>query len=109
MEYSYNFGSNFPNELIPVGDKKDIDDDVKDLIIEYYSYISTGNLTSANNFYDSNKDTLEPYMINMAYINRLEEEVYNTALSMLNQTNSIVATSEPASQSNDSFWYQDYE
>lgn len=32
MEYSHNFGSNFPNEIIPVGTKKDIDDTIKELI-----------------------------------------------------------------------------
>ena len=108
MEYSHNFGSNFPSELIPVGDKKDIDDTVKSLIIEYNSYISAGDLTSANTLYDSNKDTLEPYMINMKYVNRLEEEIYNTALSALNQIKSVISSTEPVSQSTDSFWYQDY-
>lgn len=108
MEYSHNFGSNFPSELIPVGDKKDIDDTVKSLINQYNSYISAGNLTSANALYESNKNTLEPYMINMKYINRLEEEIYNTALSALNQIKSVISSTEPASQSTDSFWYQDY-
>ena len=108
MEYSHNFGSNFPSELIPVGDKKDIDDAVKSLINQYNSYISAGDLTSANALYESNKNTLEPYMINMKYINRLEEEIYNTALSALNQIKSVISSTEPANQSTDSFWYQDY-
>ena len=47
-------------------------------------------------------------MINMKYINRLEEEIYNTALSALNQIKSVISSTEPASQSTDSFWYQDY-
>ena len=108
MDYSHNFGSNFPIELIPVGDKKDIDDAVKSLIIEYNSYISAGDLTSANELYDNNKTILEPYSINMKLINRLEEEIYNTALSALNQIKSVISSTEPASQSTDSFWYQDY-
>lgn len=108
MDYSHNFGSNFPIELIPVGDKKDIDDTVKSLINQYNSYISAGDLTSANALYESNKNILEPYMINMKYINRLEEEIYNTALSALNQIKSVISNSEPANQSTDSFWYQDY-
>ena len=108
MDYSHNFGSNFPIELIPVGDKKDIDDTVKSLINQYNSYISAGDLTSANALYESNKNILEPYMINMKYINRLEEEIYNTALLALNQIKSVISNSEPANQSTDSFWYQDY-
>ena len=108
MEYSHNFGSNFPSELIPVGDKKDIDDTVKSLIIEYNSYISTGDLTSANELYDNNKTMLEPYSINMKLINRLEEEIYNTSLYALNQVKNIISDTEPANQSVNSFWYQDY-
>ena len=108
MDYSHNFGSNFPIELIPVGDKKDIDDTVKSLIIAYNSYISAGDLTSANELYDSNKTMLEPYSINMKLINRLEEEIYNTSLYALNQVKNIISDTEPANQSVNSFWYQDY-
>ena len=108
MEYSYNFGSNFPNALIPVGDKKDIEDSVKDLILQYYNCISDGDLTSANNLYENNKDTLDSYSINMKFINRLEEDIYNTALFALNQIRNIISDSEPSSQSVDSYWYQDY-
>lgn len=108
MEYSYNFGSNFPNELIPVGDKKDIDDTVKDLIIQYDSYISAGNLDLANELYENNKDILDSYAIKMKDINRLEEEIYNIALYVLNQIKSVISDSEPSSQSVDSYWYQDY-
>ena len=108
MEFSHNFGSNFPSELIPVGDKKDIDDTVKDLVEQYNSYISVGDLSSANTLYESNKDILEPYIINMKYINRLNEEIYNTALSVLNQVKSIISNSEPVGQTTGSFWYQDY-
>lgn len=108
MEYSRNFGSNFPSELIPVGTKKDIDDSAKTLINQYYSLVASGDLDAANTLYSSNKATLEPYMINMAYINRLEEEIYNTGLSILNSSSSIISQTEPASQNVDSFWYTDY-
>ena len=108
MDQSHNFGSNFPSELSPFGDKKDIDDTVKSLINQYYSYISTGDLTSANELYDNNKTILEPYSINMKLINRLEEEIYNTALCALNQVKSIISDAEPVNQSVNSFWYQDY-
>lgn len=108
MEYSHNFGSNFPSELIPVGDKKDIDDSVKDLISQYYSYISTGDLNLANELYENNKSALEPYAIKMKDINRLEEDIYNTGLLVLNQIKNIISDTEPANQSENSFWYQDY-
>lgn len=108
MEYSRNFGSNFPSELIPVGDKMDIDDTVKDLIIQYYSYISAGNLTSANELYENNKDTLDPYAIKSKDVNRLEEELFNIGLYALNQIENVISETEPTTQSVDSFWYQDY-
>lgn len=108
MEYSHNFGSNFPNKIIPVGTKKDVDDTVKALINQYYSCIESGDLSSANQLYEANKDTLEPYQINMEYMNRLEEDIYNTGIFALNSIKSIVSSDEPASQSVDSFWYQDY-
>ncbi len=108
MEYSHNFGSNFPSELIPVGDKKDIDDMVKDLIIQYDSYISAGNLDSANELYENNKGILDSYAIKMKDINRLEEEIYNAALLALNQIKNVISDTEPSSQSEDSYWYQDY-
>lgn len=108
MEYSHNFGSNFPNELLPIGTKKDVDDTVKDLINQYYSYLSSGDLPSANALYESNKEILEPYMINMEYINKLQEEIYNMGITVLNSVKSIISPIEPATQSVNSFWYQDY-
>ena len=94
MEYSHNFGSNFPNETIPVGTKKDIDDTVKELINQYYLCVESGDLASANQLYEENKDTLESYQINMEYINKLEEEIYNTGIFALNSIKSIVSASE---------------
>lgn len=108
MEYSHNFGSNFPNKIIPVGTKKDIDDTVKELINQYYSYLSSGDLSSANALYESNKETLEPYMIDMEYINKLEEEIYNMGITVLNSVKSIISPTEPVTQSVNSFWYKDY-
>ena len=44
----------------------------------------------------------------MKLINRLEEEIYNTSLYALNQVKNIISDTEPANQSVNSFWYQDY-
>lgn len=109
MNYTRNFGSNFPDELIPVGTKRDVDDSVSGLIAQYYSYIDAGNITAANSLYNENKDLLEPYQIDMAYINRLEEEIWNTAVATLNKLTTIVSDTAPLSQSKNSFWLQEYE
>lgn len=109
MNYTRNFGSNFPDELIPIGTKRDVDDSVSGLIAQYYSYIDAGNITAANTLYNENKDLLEPYQIDMAYINRLEEEIWNTAVATLNKLTTIVSDTAPLSQSKNSFWLQEYE
>lgn len=108
MQYSHNFGSNFPNGLIPFGNKKDLDDSVKDLVAEYYSYLSIGDLNQANELYENNKETLEPYSIKMKEINRQHEEIYNIALYALNQIKSVISDKEPITQSEGSYWYVDY-
>ena len=108
MEYSRNFGSNFPDSLISVGTKKDIDDSVKDLIAQYYNYIENGNIAGAKSLYDENKALLEPYMINMEYINRLEEEIWNAHVSTLNKLTTIISSKPPALQSENCFWLQEY-
>lgn len=108
MEYSRTFGSMFPEQLIPKGTKKDIDDSVKGLISQYYSYIDAWNVTGACALYKENKELLEPYMIDMAYINRLEEEIWNVSVSTLGKLTTIISDKEPPSQSEHSFWLKEY-
>lgn len=108
MNYSYIFGSNYPTELIPVGTKKDIDDNVKDLILQYYALIDSGDTDNANALYENNKNILEPYLIDMTYVNRLEEEIYNIGLTVLKQTTNMISAAEPIAQDADGYWYQDY-
>lgn len=108
MKYSRQFGSRFPEKSISVGVKRDVDDSVKDLISQYYSYIDAGNLDAAYLLYQENKTALEPYMIDMSYINRLEEEIYNAHIATLNKITTIVSDAMPLSQSDNSFWLQKY-
>ncbi len=108
MEYSRNFGSNFPDSLIPVGTKKDVDNTIKNLITQYYSYIDTGNIDAANTLYSNNKSVLENYIINMDYINRLEEEIFNIGVNALKKVTNAIGTDEPIEQADDGYWYKDY-
>ena len=107
MEYSHIFGSNFPGEIIPVGTKRDVDDTVGSIVTQYYQLMESGDLHAADALYQLNKDLLAPYLINMEYINRLEEEIYNVGLAVLNKSSNIVSVMEPASQSEGSFWYKE--
>lgn len=108
MNYSHIFGSNFPSQIIGVGTKKDIDDSVKDLVMQYYSLIDKKDLDGANALYNANKSTLDPYIVNANYFSMLEEEIYNTGLLALNSATSIINDSEPASQSNGSHWLKEF-
>ena len=42
MDYSRVFGSKFPNSLIEVGTKKDVDDSVLALVNQYQNYMQAG-------------------------------------------------------------------
>ncbi|MGN0432809.1 MAG: hypothetical protein ACI4EQ_10690 [Lachnospiraceae bacterium] len=108
MNYSHNFGSNFPESTIAVGTKKDIDDSVKDLIMQYYKLQEAGNTAAAAALYAENKETLEPYMLDSAYFNLLEEEVYNAGLTALTALTTIVSDTEPVAQSSNSHWLKEW-
>lgn len=109
MNYSRNFGSLFPSSLISVGNHKDVDDTVVNLVRLYNSYLNAGDIEGASRLYGENKDTLDQYMINMAYINRLEEEVYNTGLYAMTGKSLIISENTPEVDQNiNDYWLQDY-
>ena len=109
MGYSRTFGSNYPSTLIPLGTHKDVDNTIVNLVNQYNAYVQAGNMTAATNYYTQNRSKLEPYMINTSYINRLEEEIYNTGLYALSNSSSITSNTEPTvEQAVDSYWLQDY-
>lgn len=113
MGYSRNFGSNFPSESIPLGTHKDVDNTVVGLINQYNTYVQNGDMVVAGKFYEQNKTQLEPYMLDMAYINRLEEEIYNTGIYAMEQNvengTPIISKNEPTTEQGvNAFWFQDY-
>lgn len=110
MEYSHIFGSSFPQEPIPMGTKKDIDDNVKALISQYYAYMDSGNIGNAASLYNSNKEVLDPYIVSSAYFNRLEEEMYNLGVGLLGSVSTVISDTEPdaSTLSVNSHWLQEY-
>ncbi|MBQ7781110.1 MAG: hypothetical protein IJ405_03710 [Lachnospiraceae bacterium] len=108
MNYSHNFGSNFPKSPIAAGTKKDIDDSVKDLILQYYALQEIGNTAAAAALYQENKETLEPYILDSAYFNLLEEELYNVGLTALTTLTTIVSDTEPVAQTTNSHWLKEW-
>ena len=109
MEYSRVFGSNYPNSVINLGSRKDVDNTVISLINQYNYYIQTGDMINATNVYEENKTVLEPYIINTEYINRLEEEIYNTGIYAIKKSGfNIVSEDEPVEQDTGDYWFKDY-
>lgn len=107
MGYSRIFGSQFP-ELLAIQEKKDIDDSVVNTINTIQSYIKNGEIANAKALYDDNKGVLEPYNINAAFINLLQEEIYNIGLLAKSKQTNIIQTEMPTTQE-DGYWYLDYE
>lgn len=108
MAYSRTFGSRFPGTCIKVGTRKDVDDSVAAVIRQYNACISSSNMNDAAALYEQNKTLLEPYMIDMRYINRLEEEIYNTGLYAMYTASSVISAEQPAEQNVGGYWLSDY-
>lgn len=97
-EYSRLFGSNFPNEAITLTNYKDINnatEEVKNLIMQFYTFMDAGNIASASALYESNKEILAPYYVGMEHFNKWEEELYNAEQYVLNSTITAVSENEP--------------
>jgi len=109
MNYSRNFGSLFPNEMISVGTRKDVDNTVVGLINQYNSYVASGDMASASAYYKANQGVLSPYMIDTTYINRLEEEIYNTGLYAMITNGTVISDNQPEVEQNvGDYWLMDY-
>lgn len=109
MNYQRNFGSKFPDELIDVGTKKNVDDSVLELVNQYNAYIQNKDIASAEALYDANKSKLSPYKFDSFDVNRIYEEVYNVGLCALSFQNTIISDTEPvAEQMIGSVWLKEY-
>ena len=108
MEYSHNFGSNFPEELIEIEKNEDVDDKVGSVISQYYSFINSEDISSAHDLYKKYETILKPYMIDMALINRCQEEIFNVGLCALKKMTQTITSEEPLDFAENGYWYKDY-
>lgn len=108
MNYQRIFGSNYPNECISAGTRKDVDDTVIHLVNQYNAYMKQGDIKSADIFFNANQAALAPYIINTQYLNYLEEEIYNTGVAALSKVEAIISDTEPSLQDVGGCWYQEY-
>lgn len=108
--YSHEFGSQYPSSIMTLGTHKDIDDTVVSLINQFNALMESGNRSGAAALYDSNKTLMKPYMIDIGYINYLEEEIYNVGIKAISQFNTLQSVTEPdIEQDEGSYWVQEYE
>lgn len=110
MGYSRNFGSLFPEQTIELGTHKDVDDSVVRIINQYNICVQANDMVGASAILEVNRELLEPYILTMTDINRLEEEIYNTGLyAMVNNSGIIISSSEPQVEQNvGDYWLSDY-
>lgn len=111
MGYSRNFGSLFPEQTIELGTHKDVDDSVVRIVNQYNVCVQDNDMVGAASILEANREVLEPYILTMKDINRLEEEIYNTGLyAMLNNSGgTIISTTEPQVDQNiGDYWLSDY-
>ena len=108
MNYSRNFGSLFPEKTIDLGSHKDVDDTVIKIINQYNVCVQANDMETAATIFNNNKELLEPYIINMSYINRLEEEIYNTGIYAMVTNGSVISSTEPSVEQNvGDYWFSD--
>lgn len=92
--YSRESGSLFPDSQLVLDDFKDIDDDVKDVISQYYQLIQTGNITEAITL-KQNHPELEAYWISAAKLNLLKEEIQNIGIYTQLLRETVISDTEP--------------
>lgn len=94
MSYMRESGSNFPDSVLSINKFKDIDDSVKDIIMQYYSYISQGEYDLAANLI-SNHPEISDYWFDTSKINLITEEIYNMGIFINKKRGTIVSDTEP--------------
>ena len=82
MGYTHEY-SQYPDELIPLTNYKDVDDTIGGLINEIETYRSQGNYLAATDLINRYADRLAPYNIDMSVINAMVEEIRNTQIRAL--------------------------
>ena len=92
--YSRESGSMFPDSLLDIEQFKDIDDTVKDVILEYYSDISQGKISEATNLKTAHPE-LSPYWIDASKLNLLKEEIQNIGIYAKKLRSTVVSSEEP--------------
>lgn len=79
-KYTYQAGATWPNSLISLTNYKDADNTVGSLIAQIKAYQEAGDFSSAQDLIDENIETLKPYALDAAMINKYVEELRNVEI-----------------------------
>lgn len=97
--------SNFPTEVIPAYNLKDVDNTVSPLVSRIKSLQAQGKHSEAAAVLAENKDLLKNYIIDTTLINTMVEEIRNAQIYAIQQRQSIfVSAIEPLTCINDDVW-----
>lgn len=77
MNYSREFGSNFPNSVMDIRTFKDVDETVISLVKKVREYQAKGDYASSKAILEDNAELLKDYMLSSDYFNLLAEETRN--------------------------------
>lgn len=109
VTYSRESGSQFPDSLLNMNDFKDMDDTVKDLIMQYYQFIVEGNIDSAIAIKETNPE-LEDYWVDAARLNLLKEEIQNIGIYAKLLHGTVISDTEPTlDYAEGTYWIQPIE
>lgn len=107
--YSRESGSQFPDSLLNMNDFKDMDDTVKNLIMQYYQFIVEGNIDSAIAIKETNPE-LRDYWVDAARLNLLKEEIQNIGIYAKLLHGTVVSDTEPTlDYAEGTYWIQPIE
>lgn len=105
--YSRESGSKFPDSILNMQDFKDIDDSVKDVIMQYYAFIEDGNPNSAAALKESHPE-LDAYWFDAAKVNLLKEEIQNLGVYAKLLRKNIISDTEPEpNYDTGTLWYRE--
>ena len=94
ITYSRESGSLFPDSILSMNDKKDIDDSVKDLVMQIYSLIENNKINKAKALRNDHPE-LDDYEVNAADFNLLTEEIQNIGIYTKRLSGTVVLKDEP--------------
>lgn len=77
MEYTRNFGSQFPDNILELRTFLDVDASILQLVNQIKQYQLEGDFFRSQALIDANKEKLDKYMCTSEYINLLDEETRN--------------------------------